>query len=509
MASLYEEDWEHFFWNKELLRSVLNHMTEGFAICKTVEDKDGEPIDYRFLEVNAAFEKLTGLKRENVINKLRSGILSGGDPEFTKIYGEVARSGHSARFIDYSNTLERYYDILAFRPGKGYIAVLFNDITAQKQEDAAKNNFIAIMAHELRNPLMPIFTNTEILDLYLAENSRLRRNIDPKIKESVEAISRQAKTLGRLLDDLLDISRIIRGKIILKRRPTALYPSIQSAIENTKPLFESQKHNLSCSFPSSPIYINADPMRIEQVITNLLNNAAKYTKPGGNIFLTAAKNASGDVLIKVRDTGIGIKQQNIRNIFKLFAQFSKPFVETHGDFGVGLKIIKDIVAMHDGTITVKSAGQSRGSEFTVRLPTLSYLPEIKPETQANKNGAIITKRKILVVDDNKDISDSLKRILEHLGHEIETADDGRSALSRAKNFTPEMVLLDIGLPDMSGYEVARILRKTYGETLKIVALTGYGQEKDKILAQETGFDHHLTKPVSIDTINRIIKKCFQ
>jgi signal transduction histidine kinase len=480
-------------------------MTEGFALFEVIEGKGASAGDYRFFEVNAAFEKLTGLKRENILGKLRGSVL--GKDQFTKIYDEVTKSGTPLRFTDYSKALERYYDILAFRPEKGRLAILLSDVTGRKQEDAAKNNFIAIMAHELRNPLMPIFTNAEMLDIYLSENSRQRRSTDPKMKEAVEAIARQAKTLGRLLDDLLDISRIIRGKIILRKKPISIYPSIQNAVETARPLMESQKHEFSRSFPFSPVYVNADPIRIEQVVTNLLNNAAKYTKPGGKISLAVEKKSDGTVDIKVRDTGIGIKSQDINNMFKLFAQFSKPFVETHGDFGVGLKIIKDIVVMHGGTISVKSSGIGKGSEFTVSLPTIDAITEEAPKSQKNGSAHGI-KRRILIVDDNKDISGSLKHILAHLGHEVETANSGVDALAAAKIFAPEIVLLDIGLPDMSGYEVARRLRETYRETLKIVALTGYGQEKDKALAKEAGFEHHLTKPVSVNNINRIIKKCF-
>lgn len=361
------------------------------------------------------------------------------------------------------------------------------------------------MSHELRNPLMPILTNTEILNAYLSENPPKRRRMDPKIKEAVETIARQAKTLGRLLDDLLDIARIIRGKIILNKKPINLYTSAKNAIEAAKPLLDSQKHIFSSSFPFSPIYINADPIRIEQVITNLLNNAAKYTKPGGRISLVVEKKGDAAVLIKVRDTGIGIKPGDMDKLFELFMQFSKPFVETRGDFGIGLKIIKDIVGMHGGTISVTSGGVDKGSEFTVCLPTIPMLPETNEEPQKQPAAG---KRKILIVDDNKDISDSLNRLLSYLGHETAVANNGKEALFAAKNLKPDIVLLDIGLPDMSGYEVAEGLREKYGTAVKIVALTGYGQEKDKTIAKEAGFDYHLTKPVSIADINQVIKNIF-
>jgi PAS domain S-box-containing protein len=504
LESSHKKDQEALRRSEERYRSLFSQMTEAFALYEIIENKNGTPINYRFLEVNEAFEKLTGLKRENVLFKLQSSVMPGEDPRFLKIYGEVAKSGTPARFTNYSKILGRLYDILAFSPEKGQVATLFSDITEKKQEEEAKNNFIAIMAHELRNPLMPIFTNTELLNSYLTENIHPGHATDLKMKESVDVIVRQTKTLARLLDDLLDISRIIRGKITLKKGLMDILPSAQNAIEAVMPLIESQKHIFSFSPSPYPVYINADPVRIEQVITNLLTNSAKYTKPGGYISLEITQ-ADTEVLIRVRDSGVGIKARDIGKIFELFVQFSKPFVETRGDFGLGLKIIKDIVEMHGGKIEAKSDGINRGSEFTVYLPTTSLLPEVKPEEQKNTHAQ---KRKILVVDDNKDITVSLKRILTLTGHEVEAAYDGKDALARAVNYNPELVLLDIGLPDMTGYEVAHNLRKTYGKAVKLVALTGYGQNKDKLLSKEAGFDYHLTKPVSINEINKIIEKMF-
>jgi CheY-like chemotaxis protein len=237
-----------------------------------------------------------------------------------------------------------------------------------------------------------------------------------------------------------------------------------------------------------------------------LNNAAKYTKPEGRISLAIIKKPDATVEVSVQDTGIGIKPQDVNKIFELFIQFSKPFVETQGDIGIGLKIIKDIVKLHGGTITVKSDGINRGSRFTVSLPTIP--PPLKTGTERSKKKLSIIKRKILVVDDNKDISTSLEHLLTRLGHEVAVANDGTGALSTAKDFKPEVILLDIGLPDMTGYEVARRLRKIQGDTTKIIALSGYGQEKDKLLSKESGFDYHMTKPVSIGEIDKIIKKCF-
>lgn len=503
--ALHKKDEEDIRRSEERYRSLFMQMAEGFALYEIMYDKNGDPSDYRFLEVNSAFEKLTGLKRANILYRLQSSILPGENPEFVKMYAEVAKTRKPMNFTQYSKILERYYDVIAFSPEKGKFATLTNDVTEQKQAEEAKNNFIAVMAHELRNPLMPIYANAELLESYFSDESKQKRRTDPQIKDSIDVIIQQTKTMSRLLDDLLNISRIIHGKITLKKSIIDLSLPIQTAVEATRSFINAQNHSFTISLPSSPVYINADPVRIEQVVTNLLTNAIKYTKPGGHISIETGL-VGNMAEIKVKDTGIGIHPKDAKKIFGMFAQSAKPFVKTQGDFGIGLKVATDIVKMHGGTIEAKSDGIGRGSEFIVRFPTTEKALE---KAQEKITHVAVEKHRILVVDDNKDITDSLQRILAHLGHTIEVAGDGKSAVAAVENFVPELVLLDIGLPDITGYEVARTLREKYGNALKLVALTGYGQQQDKITAKEAGFNFHLTKPVSIKDINKAIEECFK
>jgi PAS domain S-box-containing protein len=507
MESLLEKDEQKLRTSENRYRALFKQMTEGFALHEIVSDKNGEAVDYRFLEVNDAFEKIVGIDRNDILLKLQSEILPDEDPAFVKIYEEVVKTQTPIHFTKYSKALKRYLSIVAFSTEPGKFATMLNDITEQKQAEDAKNNFIAIMAHELRNPLMPISVNAELLETYASDATGELCLTEPQIKESASIIVRQTKTLARLLDDLLDISRIIHGKIILKKQIIDVSSPIRTAIEAVEPFIRSQKHTFLFALPKTPIYLNADPIRIEQIITNLLNNAAKYTKPGGQITLTVTPEKDM-VSIIVRDNGIGIEKNNLEKIFEMFTQTSKPFVESHGDFGIGLKITKDIVKLHGGTIEVRSAGTDFGSEFVVLLPVRNKLDDIK----SNKNGESLpksVKRKILVVDDNEDIANSLRRVLGRLGNTVHVANDGSGAILSASEFLPEMAFLDIGLPDMTGYEVATELRKKYGRSIKLVALTGYGQEKDKLLAKEAGFDFHMTKPVSISEIKKVIEDCFK
>ncbi|MCK9351987.1 MAG: ATP-binding protein [Candidatus Paceibacterota bacterium] len=504
MEAMHQRDEEQLRRSEERYRSLFAQMTEGFALYEIICDKSGVPVDFRFLEVNEAFEKITGLKRENILYKFQSSVLPEEDPSFLKKYGDVALSRTPIRFTQYSKALGKYYDIVAFSPEEGQFATLLSDVTEQVEAEKAKNNFIAVMAHELRNPLMPISLNAEMLNSQLLESRHLSAT-EPQMRDEVNVIMRQTKIISRLLDDLLDISRIIHGKISLKKQIIDISIPIQDALSAIRPFIEAQKHAFTYNPPESPVYIDADPVRIEQVISNLLNNAAKYTHSGGKIGLSVAVKEHF-VEIRVKDNGIGLHSKDFQKIFELFSRSAKPFVETGGDLGLGLKITKDIVSLHKGTIGVISAGVGEGSEFIVRLPMISTAPIKKPE---NENYSAVIGRKILVVDDNKDIAVSLNRILTRLGNTLEIANDGESAIQTAMDFDPEVVLLDIGLPDMTGYDVARKLRERFGQKIKLVALTGYGQEKDKTLSKEAGFDFHLTKPVSINDISRVISECFK
>jgi CheY-like chemotaxis protein/anti-sigma regulatory factor (Ser/Thr protein kinase) len=324
-----------------------------------------------------------------------------------------------------------------------------------------------------------------------------------------EVIERQTQLLSRLVDDLLDVSRIARGKIQLRKQTVQLARIVANAIEVVFPLIEQRRHTLDVDVPSSDLPVEGDPVRLEQVIVNLLTNAAKYTPHGGNIRIIGGKE-NGQVHVRVRDDGAGIAPELLPRIFDLFLQGSPVFERPEGGLGIGLAIVKSLVRLHGGTIEARSEGAGRGSEFVVRLP-LARLKDGKPldETasgpETRQAEASFPRRRILIVDDNRDAADTLAELLEGLGHLLEVAYDGPSALRIAAETNPEIVIIDIGLPMMDGYEVARRL-KAIPELggARLFALTGYGQESDRRRALEAGFEDHFVKPVDLDRLRSIL-----
>jgi CheY-like chemotaxis protein/two-component sensor histidine kinase len=311
----------------------------------------------------------------------------------------------------------------------------------------------------------------------------------------------QVEHLVRLVDDLLDMSRIMRGKIDLRREPVELSHILARATETAQPLIDSQQHQLTRRLPPDPVWLDADPVRLSQVVANLLNNAAKYTEPGGHLWLTAEK-AGQDVLIRVRDTGIGIDAGLLPRVFDLFTQAEQSIDRSQGGLGIGLTVVKRLVEMHGGTVLAHSEGPGRGSEFTVRLPVL---PSVTARAVARPRLPPTKGRRVLIVDDNVAAARMLSLLLSRLGqHEIRVAHDGPSALGLAESFRPELVVLDIGLPHMDGYEVARRLREQVGlDQALIVALTGYGTSEDRRRSREAGFDEHLVKPPSLEQLQEL------
>jgi CheY-like chemotaxis protein len=309
----------------------------------------------------------------------------------------------------------------------------------------------------------------------------------------------------RLIDDLLDLSRISRGKVELRPERVDLAAVVQSAVETSRPVIEQAGHQLTLSAPAEPLFVEADVTRLSQVFANLLNNAAKYTETGGRIGLTAGREG-GEVVVSVRDNGVGIPAPMLPHVFEMFTQVDRSLERSQGGLGIGLNIVKRLVEMHGGTVEARSAGPGHGSEFVVRLPLLrSEAPAPPPpDGEPPEPGR---PRRLLVVDDSRDSADTLARLLRRLGHEVEVAYEGPSACEAAVALTPDMVLLDIGLPGMDGYEVARRLRTEPSlDGLYLVALTGYGSESDRRKSAEAGFDDHIVKPVEFDALRRVLKR---
>ncbi len=373
--------------------------------------------------------------------------------------------------------------------------------------DRQKNEFLAMLAHELRNPLAPIDNALQVLRQGHADDHQREADLD----WALEIMSRQVRHMARLVDDLLDVSRITRGKIVLRRELVAPQALVAHAVESVRPLVTAKRHELTVTLPppEPPARLNADPARLEQVLCNLLNNAAKYTTEGGRIHLCTTIEDQGRTLaFRVSDNGIGIAPDVLPSVFELFRQAERSLDRAQGGLGIGLTLVQTLVTMHGGTVEAQSGGIGQGSEFIVRLPLAR--PPLTPAAgpsmlAAGPSIAGDRQRRVLVVDDIIDSAESLARLLRRWGHEVHLAHDGPSALAAARSTAPEIVLLDIGLPGMDGYEVARLLRQDPAHTaLVLVALTGYGQTADRQHTRDAGFDHHLVKPVDTTLLRSLL-----
>jgi PAS domain S-box-containing protein len=384
----------------------------------------------------------------------------------------------------------------------GFVKIM-RDITDRKlhelelsEANRRKDEFLAMLAHELRNPLAPILNAVHVLQQDRAAGTTQR--------QAVSLIERQARQLTRLVDDLLDVSRITRGKIHLRKERVRLSAILNHAIETVRPLINSRRHELTVSQPPENIWLEADPARLEQVFANLLNNAAKYTEPGGHIWLTVEPEGT-EVVVRVKDTGIGIVEEMLPRIFDLFIQADRSLDRSQGGLGIGLTLVRNLVQTHEGTVTASSEGIGKGSEFVVRLPVVSEVAGLKEEAIAEVEAKKGRPLRLLVVDDNVDTAESLALLLRLYGHEVTVAHTGPSALQLALAHKPDAIMLDIGLPGLDGYEVARRLREHEAfKSVPLIAMTGYGQEADKERSKEAGFNFHLVKPIDPERLQDLL-----
>jgi PAS domain S-box-containing protein len=368
---------------------------------------------------------------------------------------------------------------------------------ALRENDRRKDEFLATLAHELRNPLAPIRQAALV--------SKATTVTEAQRRWAHEVISRQVQNMALLLDDLLDISRVTRGTLELRKEPTELTAVVDAAVETARPILDARHHTLSIRLPPEPIVFSADPLRLAQVLSNLLTNAAKYTDPEGHVELRAIVTA-GEILISVTDNGIGITSEALGRVFTMFSQVKSAQDRSEGGLGIGLALAKGLVELHEGRITAHSAGPGRGSEFTVRLPFVNA-DHRRGDPTSDAARCLAPKRRVLIADDNRDGADSLAMLLRMQGHEVTVVHDGREALAAFDKSQPTIVLLDIGMPELDGYEVAREIRdRAAGAGVLLIAVTGWGQRGDKERAQAAGFDHHFTKPVDLVRLDELLRR---
>jgi signal transduction histidine kinase/ActR/RegA family two-component response regulator len=374
------------------------------------------------------------------------------------------------------------------------VAAVERDDLLRELEEAnrAKDEFLAMLGHELRNPLSPIVTALELL-----------RRRDGGTTREREIIERQVGHLVRLVDDLLDVSKITRGKIVLRRDPLEIAAAIAKAVEIASDLFEQRRHRLTIDVPAEGLRVEGDIVRLAQVVANLLTNAARYTEPGGDIAVRATADG-GDVVVTVKDSGAGIARDLLPRIFDIFVQGQRSTDRKEGGLGLGLALVKSLVQLHGGTATARSDGPGKGSEFEIRLPATTRAARTEA-ARAPPAASVRSPRRVLVVDDNEDSVELLREILQWVGHEVAVAHDGPSALEVAEQFLPDVALLDIGLPVMDGYELGRRLHAMpQGARCRLIALSGYGQDRDQARSRASGFERHLVKPIDSTELLRVV-----
>ncbi len=488
--------------SEERFRVLFETMSEGFTIDEVILDDSRRAFDLRYLEVNPAFERHTGIKRSEIVGRTTLELFPDAESYWFERYGNVVSTGVPDHFQARFGPLDRWFEVSVYRTAPDQIATVFFDITERKRAEEAlreadrrKDEFLATLAHELRNPLAPIRNGLELIRLVNGDRQ--------SVEQARTMMDRQLQQMVHLVEDLLDLSRISSGKIVLRKEQVELARVVQHAVETSLPTIEQAGHNLEIALPPGPIFVLADTTRLCQVFANLLNNAAKYTERGGQIRLTVRMQGD-EALVSVQDNGIGIPGHMLSQVFDMFTQIDRNLERSQGGLGIGLSIVKRLVEMHEGRIEVRSEGQDKGSEFLVRLP-ISRGPVAHQGPDQGWAVRSATCHRILVVDDNEDAATSLAKLLELMGNQTQIASSGMQALELLTGFKADLVLLDIGMPGLNGYDTARRIREqSSSKEMVLVALTGWGQDDDRRKSREAGFDHHLTKPANLAQLEKLL-----
>ncbi len=488
--------------SEERYRTLFANMMEGFALGEVIVAPDGAAHDVRFLEMNRAFEHQSGVQAEQVVGRPLRQVRPDFEPAWLETYCGVALGGPPRRFETYNGDLDRYFSVHCFRPSPGRFAVIFNDVTdrrraeqALRDADRRKDEFLGMLSHELRNPLAPIRNALYILEHADPTGAQARR--------AKEVANRQILHLTRLVDDLLDVTRIARGKIRLHFEDLDLAALVRRTADDHRAGMRERGLAFEVEGPTHGVLVHGDETRLAQVLGNLLHNAAKFTPAGGRVTLAVAADEER-VVLHVRDTGAGIEPELLQQVFEPFVQAQQTLARSEGGLGLGLSLVKGLVALHGGTVQVVSDGPGRGTDFEIALPRAHPAAEA-PGVHEASAAADAGPRLVLVVDDNRDAAETLAQIVELLGHRVDVAHDGAEALAKADARRPDVVLCDIGLPGMDGFDLARRLRARHGDAMRILAVSGYAQQEDLALATEAGFDGHLAKPVDPARIEDVLR----
>ncbi len=485
-------------------RALFESIDAGFCVIEMIYDQAGKPVDYLFLEVNPAFERHSGMHQAT--GRRMREIAPNHEAFWFEFYGEVARDGEPRRLESHAHELGRWFDVYAFRfgaPELRQVAVLFSDTSERQQAEEAlrtvdrrKTEFIATLAHELRNPLAPISAGLQALKLAGANAEVTGR--------AIAMIERQVGQMTHLLDDLLDINRINLGKVKLRRARLDMAEVVRHTVQDFQAHYRRLNRRLSCDLPLVPMQAEADATRLSQILGNLLNNAAKFTSEGGHVHV-ALKGEDGQAVVRVRDDGIGIAPAQLESIFELFAQVDDDKQSAFGGLGVGIALAKQLAELHGGRLEARSEGAGKGSEFTLKIPLSEEAGMTATGNDGNTGDAATAQLRVLVIDDNRDAADSIAMVMELLGHQVQTRYCGLEGFEAAQAMRPQVVFMDIGMPGLDGHEICRRMRaQDWSVGMRIVALTGWGADEDRQRTRESGFDHHLVKPVTAASLQEAL-----